>query len=297
MVYKKGGNIISNFYAVVKGRCTKPKIYKSWSECEKVVIGYPCAIYKKFDNEEKAIEFIKFHGFNYKKSPKTKLDSSQKKLTTKKELDLKHEIYEKVRKSDNGTVGENIVSTYLRYFNIKYELQHEVQINNHKHLFDFAIFENMKLIAFIEYDGIQHTKAIEEFGGENGLKLRQERDNEKNQYCLSKNIKLVRIAHNKANKIESIIKEEVIPLFSKPIKNKKVETQKKKTEKISFKINCKQLSEILKYQVTMDLLNVWTVSKNLKNSNKSMKTILNSVIRKGKSFEVIIGDKKYIISK
>ena len=234
---------------------------------------------------------------DYTKPKKVKGDNSKQKNVTKKELDLKHKIYQEVRKSDKGTVGENIVSTYLRYFNIQYKLQYEVFINNHQHLFDFAIFKNKKVIAFIEYDGIQHFEAIDKYGGEEGLKLRKKRDEEKDKYCVAENIKLLRIPHNKSNKVESIIKEEIITLLNKTIRKKKTDTKKKKQEENFSKINCEQLSEILNYQVTVDLLSVWTVGKNLKTSNKALKIKVHSVIRRGKSFEVALKDNKYIVSK
>lgn len=234
---------------------------------------------------------------DYTKTKKVKVDNSKQKNVTKKELDLKHKIYQEVRKSDKGTVGENIVSTYLRYFNVEYKLQYEVFINNHQHLFDFAILKNKRVIAFIEYDGIQYFEAIDKYGGEEGLKLRRERDKEKDKYCLAENIKLLRIPHNKSNKVESIIKKEIVPLLNKTIRKKKTGTKKKKQEESFSRINCEQLSEILNYQITVDLLSVWTVGKNLKNSNKALKTKVYSVIRRGKSFEVSLKDKKYIINK
>lgn len=164
-------------------------------------------------------------------------------------------------------------------------------------MFDFAIFRNKKLIAFIEYDGIQHFEAIDKYGGEEGLKLRRERDKEKDKYCISENIKLLRIPHNKSNKVELIIKEEIIPLMSKTVTRKKTDSKKKKQEEDFLRINCEQLSELLNYKITMDLLSVWTVGKNLKNSSKALKTKVYSVIKKGKFFEVTLKDKKYIIIK
>lgn len=45
-----------NFYAVKKGR--KTGIYNSWKECQEQINGYSDAIFKKFDNEEQAREFL-----------------------------------------------------------------------------------------------------------------------------------------------------------------------------------------------------------------------------------------------
>jgi len=46
-----------------------------------------------------------------------------------------------------------------------------------------------------EYDGVQHFKSIEHFGGEEGFKQRIHSDKEKNLYCQNNNIKLVRISY------------------------------------------------------------------------------------------------------
>lgn len=43
------------YYAVKVG--AKPGVYDTWSECEKLVKGYPGAIYKSFDTMEAALEF------------------------------------------------------------------------------------------------------------------------------------------------------------------------------------------------------------------------------------------------
>ena len=46
------------YYAVYKGKSGAPKIYTSWDECKKEVIGFKGAIYKSFKTEEEAIDFI-----------------------------------------------------------------------------------------------------------------------------------------------------------------------------------------------------------------------------------------------
>ncbi len=68
----------------------------------------------------------------------------------------------------------------------------------------------------IEYDGIQHFKAIDVWGGEEALKENQKRDSEKNKKCLENNIQLIRFNYKEkellsedyvSNKINSIIKQ------------------------------------------------------------------------------------------
>jgi len=59
----------------------------------------------------------------------------------------------------------------------------------------------------IEYDGIQHFKPIEFWGGENGLMYIKKHDKIKNDYCVNKNIKLLRIKYNE--KISKIIEDNI----------------------------------------------------------------------------------------
>ena len=70
--------------------------------------------------------------------------------------------------------------------------------------FDFFIPNKNYLI---EYDGIQHSKAIEFWGGEEGLKQRQILDNIKNNYCKDNNIALIRIPYT----VEKITLEDIQP--------------------------------------------------------------------------------------
>ena len=67
-----------------------------------------------------------------------------------------------------------------------------------KSRFDFAIIENGKIIRLIEFDGEQHYKDVEQWGG---LELQQKRDKAKNEYALSNNIPLVRIPYWERDKI------------------------------------------------------------------------------------------------
>ena len=46
------------YYAVYKGKSGAPKIYTSWDECKKDVIGFKGAIYKSFTSEKDAVDFI-----------------------------------------------------------------------------------------------------------------------------------------------------------------------------------------------------------------------------------------------
>ena len=68
--------------------------------------------------------------------------------------------------------------------------------------YDFAILdENKRPIRLIEFDGKQHYKPIDYFGGCDSFQILKENDNLKNQYALSHNIPLVRLPYSKRNNI------------------------------------------------------------------------------------------------
>lgn len=62
--------------------------------------------------------------------------------------------------------------------------------------FDFYIPIPNKPGIIVEYDGVQHTQAIEAWGGEEGLIERQTRDRIKDEYCAEKEITMIRITYN-----------------------------------------------------------------------------------------------------
>ena len=61
----------------------------------------------------------------------------------------------------------------------------------------------------IEYDGIQHFEVVDYFGGLDGFITTKIRDTIKNEYCKSKNIKLIRIPYWGFDNIENILKKEL----------------------------------------------------------------------------------------
>ena len=68
--------------------------------------------------------------------------------------------------------------------------------------FDFYL---PKYNTCIEYDGEQHFKSVEYFGGYISLIETKERDEIKNKFCLDNKIKLLRIPFNKYDDIEKIL--------------------------------------------------------------------------------------------
>jgi len=100
--------------------------------------------------------------------------------------------------------GENEVRLFLENNNVEFEPQKTFEdCKNLNYLpFDFYLPEyNM----CIEYDGMQHFKPIQFFGGEKALKLTKDHDKIKSKYCKDNNIKLLRIKYNEnvENKLKS----------------------------------------------------------------------------------------------
>lgn len=76
--------------------------------------------------------------------------------------------------------------------------------------FDFAIFKNGQLYCLIEYDGEQHYRAIDHFGGEEQYKLQQENDKRRDQFCSEYNLKLIRVPYYDYDKITVNYMKELI---------------------------------------------------------------------------------------
>ena len=95
----------------------------------------------------------------------------------------------------NENKGEKEIRLFLIGYNIKYKTQK--RFNNCKNIkclpFDFYLPEYN---ICIEYDGEQHYKSVNYFGGENGLLYRQQNDKIKTEYCKNNNIRLIRIRYD-----------------------------------------------------------------------------------------------------
>ena len=98
----------------------------------------------------------------------------------------------------NHSIGEAEINRWLLYTKCNFKRQVTfddcLSPKGAKLKYDFGIYDdNNNLLGLIEYDGIQHTKPIEFFGGEDGFKYLQECDTIKNNYATQHNIPLLRI--------------------------------------------------------------------------------------------------------
>jgi len=100
------------------------------------------------------------------------------------------------------SAGEWKIENLLSQNNIQFSREFQQKINNQNMRYDFGIFNNNhQLIYLIEYDGEQHFKSNNHFGGEEYLKYIQEHDTIKNQWCKDNNIPLIRIPYTHYNNL------------------------------------------------------------------------------------------------
>ena len=76
--------------------------------------------------------------------------------------------------------------------------------------FDFGVYENGKLILLIEYEGEQHYKPVDYFGGNEAFQETIENDNIKREYCKNNDIDLLEIPYWEYENIGKIIKEKLL---------------------------------------------------------------------------------------
>ena len=98
--------------------------------------------------------------------------------------------------------GEFFIEKLLNENNILFIREYPIIINNKRLRYDFAILENNSVKYLIEFDGEQHFKEIEYFGGKQQLDKTKENDEIKNQWAKKNNIPLIRIPYNHLNNLQ-----------------------------------------------------------------------------------------------
>lgn len=95
----------------------------------------------------------------------------------------------------NESMGEKKIFEILTEYKVLFIKQH--RFSDCKHiiplLFDFYLPEHN---TCIEFQGEQHYKSVNYWGGEDGFKLRQKRDKIKMEYCHKNNIPLIIIKYD-----------------------------------------------------------------------------------------------------
>ena len=111
--------------------------------------------------------------------------------------------------------GELLIRNYLKTNNISFNSQ--IKFNDCKNIkslpFDFGLRnKDNKLIALIEFQGGQHYKSIELFGGEITFKNQQRNDQIKFDFCFNNKIPLLCIPYWKQKTINKILDEFILTL-------------------------------------------------------------------------------------
>lgn len=104
--------------------------------------------------------------------------------------------------------GEERIEKILKVKNVCFEVEKKIDClgKANKSKFDFYI----KGVGFIEFDGNQHFKPYEFYGGEKRYKQLKSNDQKKNQYCEQNQIPLLRIKYNQFDKIKEMIEDFIL---------------------------------------------------------------------------------------
>lgn len=179
-----------------------PRQHISGSNCPKCFGNF------KYDTEEFIKKAKEVHGDKYDYSL-TVYEGTTKKvdIICKKHGKFKQLANNHINSSKNGcpkcnrSKGEELIEYFLINNGIKYETQKIFESCRNINTLPFDFYLNDYNIV-IEFDGEQHFKAVDFFGGEQKFKKTLMNDEIKNSFCKSNNIKILRI-----NKIENIKKE------------------------------------------------------------------------------------------
>ena len=108
----------------------------------------------------------------------------------------------------NESKGEKRINSFLLKNNINYLIQYRFEDCKFKYTLPFD-FYLPKYNCCIEFDGGQHYKIVDWFGGLDGFVDTKIRDTVKNIYCQQNNIKLIRIPYWDFDNIEDILIREL----------------------------------------------------------------------------------------
>lgn len=110
--------------------------------------------------------------------------------------------------------GEDRVKCVLEKYDVSFIKELKVDYNDERYGYvDFMVYDkDCKIILGIEYDGLQHFEPRDLFGGEEGFKKTQERDELKNQWFKENNIPLLRIPYWNYDNIEDILNKKLLEL-------------------------------------------------------------------------------------
>lgn len=109
-----------------------------------------------------------------------------------------------------------MIGNYLMEHGINYEKEYSFPDCRYKNVlrFDFVIFSNEDVFGVCEYDGAQHFKPVDFFGGEESFIKTRIRDKKKDDYCKKHNIPMLRLNYKMSDdEIISKLKENYIDIL------------------------------------------------------------------------------------
>lgn len=182
-------------------RC--PKCRTTFAETKKRVSGWEQVFMKEL--EESGYEMIS----SETKKKKDKIEINNKNCNHESFL-MSPDKFERGQRCPKclRSTGEEEIAKVLSKNNLRYIEQKRFDdlVYKNRLSFDFAVIDNEdKIIAMIEFDGEQHFRAVDFFGGSDNFEKTKLRDSMKNDYCMKNNIQLLRISYLEFENIESII--------------------------------------------------------------------------------------------
>ena len=111
-------------------------------------------------------------------------------------------IHDTVKDDSPFFRGERTIKSYLDFHQYDYKKEYTIR-STHKR-FDFCVMQNKKKV-FIEFDGQQHFKPVDRFGGLEEYAKRKKSDDEKTKYCEKNGIPLLRIHYQQEPNINQIL--------------------------------------------------------------------------------------------
>jgi hypothetical protein len=99
-------------------------------------------------------------------------------------------------------MGEKRIRLYLEKRGILFVRQYAIKYKNNNYKSDFYI-PSKNLI--IEYNGVQHYKPVNQFGGAKAFHKQKQRDKNVRDYCKANNIKLLEISYLQYPIIEQML--------------------------------------------------------------------------------------------
>jgi len=175
--------------------------------------GCPKCVGKNVTTNEFIINGKKIHGNKYDYSLVNYINGK----TKVKIICNKHGIFEQIPAThSNGhgcpscceSHGERNIRVFLEKNNVKYIKEKKFNKCKNKKLLSFD-FYLPDLNTLIEFDGIQHFKPINHFGGIKAFNMLKYNDNLKNIFANQNQYKLIRISYNE-NINEKLLESKII---------------------------------------------------------------------------------------